>query len=73
MDFFENTNIINIFLKLFSIVFAFLYSFFAWVLITQIKSLERTIDIKDDGLLVLLARIQLVLALVIVLLALFIL
>lgn len=73
MDFFENTNVIPIFLKLFSIVFAFLYTFFAWALITQIKSLERTIDIKDDGLLVLLARIQLVLALVIVFLALFIL
>lgn len=73
MDFFENTNVIHLFLKLFSIVFAFLYVFFAWVLIKQIQSLERTVDIKDDGLLVLLARIQLILALVIVLLALFIL
>jgi len=73
MDFFNNTNLLQMFLKLFSIVVAFLYMFFAWVLIKQIQSLEKTVDIHEDGLLVLLARIQLVLAIVIVLLALFIL
>lgn len=73
MDFFADNNVIGIFLKLFGVVLGFLYLFFAWVLIKQIQSLEKTVDIDDDGLLILLARIQLVLALVIVLFALFIL
>ncbi len=73
MDFFTDNNVIALFLKLFGIVLGFLYLFFAWVLIMQIKSLEKTVDIDDDGLLILLARIQLVLAVVIVLFALFIL
>lgn len=73
MDFFDNVNLISLFLKLFSIVFGFLYVFFAWAVIKQIQSLERTVDIHDDGLLALLAKIQLGLALVIVLFALFIL
>ena len=73
MEFFSSANVIAIFLKLFGIVMGFLYMFFAWVLIKQIRSLEKTVDIDDDGLLVLLARIQLVLAIVIVLFALFIL
>lgn len=73
MEFFNNTNLLQMFLKLFGIVMAFLYMFFAWVLIKQIQSLEKTVDIHEDGLLILLARIQLVLAIVIVLLALFIL
>lgn len=73
MDFFTGANIVDLFIKLFGIVSAFLYLFYAWVLIRQIQSLERTIDIPDDGLLITLARVQLVLAIVIVLFALFIL
>ncbi|OGK30334.1 hypothetical protein A3I56_02895 [Candidatus Roizmanbacteria bacterium RIFCSPLOWO2_02_FULL_43_10] len=73
IEFFNKGDAVNLLIKLFGIVGGFLYFFFAWVMIGQIRALKKTIEVHDEGLLITLAYVQLILSAVIVLYALFIL
>jgi hypothetical protein len=72
-QFFTAENIVGIGIKLFGIVFSFLFFIFALVLIKQVQVMGRTIRIKSSGIVVGLAIFQFLLSVVLVLYSLFIL
>lgn len=63
---FLNGDLLGFFLKLFGIVVGLLYVFFAFIITRQVRAMERVLTLKDNGLLRLIANIQLILALLVV-------
>lgn len=73
IEFFNQEHIFGIFLKLFGVVIGFLYLFFSLIILRQIDVMRKTVTFEDGGKLELGAYVQIVLATVIVVFALFIL
>lgn len=73
VDFFTETDLLSIFLKLFGIVVGLLYLFFSIIMIKQVQSMKRTVTLDDGGILVFLTYLQVAFAAIIVFTAFFIL
>ena len=73
IGFFNQQGIFGIFLKLFGVVIGFLYIFFSVIILQQVKIMRQAITFEDKGILELGAYTQIVLAVIIVVFALFIL
>ena len=63
---FINGDLVGFFLKLFGIVLGFLYVFFSLIIVKQVRSMEKVVTIQDNGLLMMMAYLQVVLALLVV-------
>lgn len=72
IDFFTESDLLSIFLKLFGIVIGLLYLFFSIIMIKQVESMKRTVTIDDGGLLIFLSYLQVAFAALIVFAAIFI-
>lgn len=59
-------NLIGIFIKLFGIALSLFYVAFAFIILRQISTLEKAIEINDRGLLPLAGYIQLILSFILV-------
>lgn len=66
-------SLLSLAIKIFGIVGAFIYLFFAIILIKQVKVMKKAIEIRDGGLLSVVAFIQLILIIILLLYSLFIL
>ena len=73
IEYFNQAGIFGIFLKPFGIVIGMLYLFFAIVTMRQVRSMRKTVSFRDRGFLEMGAYTQIVLAVVILIYALFIL
>lgn len=71
IDSISSGSIISLFLKLFGIVIGFLYLFFSLVIVRQTGLMKAVVAVHDAGVLKLLAYLQVILALCIVIFALF--
>jgi len=66
-------SFLSLIIKLFGIVSAVLYLFFAVVIKKQVQTMKRAVEIQDKGLLLLAGYIQLIGAIILVFYSLFIL
>jgi Family of unknown function (DUF5657) len=64
-------SVVGLFLKLFGVVIGFLYLFYALVIVRQVGLMKTVVTIHDGGVLKILAFLQVLLALAIVIFALF--
>lgn len=72
-DFFQAANLFNLLIKLGGIILAFIFMIFSWVMIKQVRLMRELVEIYDGGWLLLVARVQLFLALILFIYAVFIL
>lgn len=73
IDLFSAENLVGTFIKLFGVVFGFLYLFFTIIMVQQVRSMKSVIKFEDGGTLVAVSIVQVILALLVVGYALFIL
>lgn len=64
-------SVVGLFLKLFGVVIGFLYLFYSIVIVRQVGLMKTVVTIQDGGVLKILAFLQVLLALAIVIFALF--
>lgn len=65
ISFFQG-DLLGFFLKLFGIVIGMLYVFFSIIIIKQVNTMKNVVTINDSGLLIMMAYVQLGLALLVV-------
>lgn len=73
VDFITGDNLLSTFLKLFGIVLGLLYLFFSIIVVQQVRTMKKVVQIEDSGTLTFVSHIQVMLALLVVIFALFIL
>ncbi len=73
MNIFTDVEIFPFFFKLFSVVISIIYLFISVIVLQQMKAMRRSVRIRDKGMLRYLAYINIVIAALAVLCALFIL
>lgn len=73
IDFINEADLFSLFLKLFGVVVGALYLFFSVVMVKQVETMKRTITIQDNGLLDIVAYVQVLLSFIALVFALFIL
>jgi hypothetical protein len=64
-------DIISLFIKLFGVVLGFLYLFYSLVIVRQVSVMRHEVAIQDGGLLLMVSYVQVFLALVVLIFALF--
>ncbi len=69
-DFFATQNIIQLFFKLFSIVFSLMYLLFAVIIERQTTIMNKTLQSKETGLIFFISTLQIVAGVLLVLLSL---
>jgi len=74
IDFFTNTtsnDFVGIFLKLFAMLFAFIYLIFAIVIVKQTNTMNKTVSTKTAPILTFISFIQIIIAVILILASLF--
>jgi hypothetical protein len=66
-------NFLSLAVKVFGVVTALIYLFFAAVMIKQVQVMKKAVEIQDKGVLSLVAFIQLILAIILLIYSFFIL
>jgi len=66
-------NFLSLAVKVFGVVTALIYLFFAAVMIKQVQVMKKAVEIRDKGVLSLVAFIQLILAIILLIYSFFIL
>lgn len=65
------SQVIALFVKLFGIVLGFLYIFYSLIVVRQVMVMKKEVSFNDSGLILTIAYVQLFLAMVIAIFALF--
>jgi hypothetical protein len=66
-----NINILNIFLKMFSISFSVLYFFYAVIITRQTQVLDKTVEFKEGKFIIFASFIQVIFGLILIYLSIF--
>lgn len=72
-DFFQAANLFNLLIKVGGIILSFIFMIFAWVMVKQVRLMRELVQMYDGGWLLLVARVQLIIALILFIYAIFIL